>query len=248
MLRDPNHPTNPHSQVGGAGSAPVLIWIDLHVPAETRAGQYLSRVDLMRAGQDEPVASVPVNLTVYPFDLPSERHLQMIGEISWDRLEQHYADRFETFTPRLINRTDSRYHDTVRTLDQLLALAQKHRTALYVPRLQPTVKWAERGQPPQVDWRDLDSLLAPWLNGSAFADGVGLKYWPLPAPDLLTNWNRPSQLEYWFEAATHFDQLDLLQDTSVSLEQLTPGRLERRKASVSLRRRRRFWQPIREFA
>jgi hypothetical protein len=224
MLRDPNHPADPQSQVGGAGSAPVLIWIDLHVPAGTRAGQYLSRVDLMRAGQDKPVASVPLNLTVYPFDLPSERHLQMIGEISWDRLVQHYAGRFETFTPRLINRSDPRYHETVRTLDQLVALAEKHRTAVYVPRLQPTVKWAQRGQPPQVDWGDVDSLLAPWLNGSAFADGVGLKYWPLPAPDLLTNWNRPSQLEYWFEAATHFDQLDLLQDMSVSLEQVTPGR------------------------
>ncbi len=246
-LRDPNHPTDPHGRVGGAGSAPVLVWIDLHVPPQTRAGEYLGRIDLMRAGEDQPVATVPLHLTVYPFDLPPERHLQMIGEISWDRLVQHYADRFETVTPRLINRSEARYRDTVRTLDQLIALAQKHRTALYVPRLQPTVKWAERGQPPQVDWRDVDSLLAPWLKGAAFADGVPLKYWPLPAPDLLDNWNRPSQLQYWFEAATHFDQLDLLGDTSVSLEKITPGARAPRRASAFQHKPRRFLRCIRAF-
>jgi hypothetical protein len=223
-LRDPNHPSDPKSHPGGANSSPVLIWVDLHVPAGARAGEYSSRVDLLRAGQDKPVASVPVRLSVYPFALPQERHLQMIGEISWDRLVQHYADRFETVTPRLVNRGDARYADTVRTLDQLISLAQKHRTALYVPRLQPTVKWADRASPPEVDWRDVDSLLAPWLKGYAFSDGVPLTYWPLPSPDLLGNWNRSSQLAYWFQAATHFDQLDLLHKTSVALETISPGR------------------------
>jgi hypothetical protein len=224
MLRDPNHPSNPKSQPGGPNSAPVLIWVDLHVPREAQAGDYSARVDLMRAGQDAPVSSVPIRLSVYPFALPEERHLQMIGEVSWDRLVQHYPDRFETITPRLVNRKDPRYADTVKTLDQLISLAQKHRTALVISRLQPTVKWANRAQPPEVDWRDLDTLLAPWLKGYAFPDGVALKYWPLPAPDLLNNWNRSSQLAYWLEAATHFDQLSLLRNTAVSLETNNPGR------------------------
>lgn len=223
-LRDPNHPADPMGQPGGPDSAPLLIWVDLHVPSDAPAGNYATRVDFMRAGQDAPIASVPVHLNVYPFALPEEPHLQMIGEISWDRLVQHYPDRFETITPRLVNRKDPRYADSVRTLDQLISLAQKHRTALYVPRLQPTVKWANRGEPPQIDWRDVDSLLAPWLKGYAFADGVPLAYWPLPAPDLLNNWNRSSQLAYWYEAAAHFDQLDLLRNTSVALETINPGR------------------------
>ena len=223
-LRDPNRPTDPAGHPGGANSAPVLVWIDLHVPPGTRAGDYSSRVDLLRANQDRPVASVPLHLTVHDFDMPDQRHLQMIAQIDWDQLVQHYADRFETVTPRLINRTDERYAATVKVLDQLLALAQKHRTALFIPRLQPTVKWTQRGQPPDVDWRDLDSLLTPWLSGDAFADHVALTYWPLPTPDLLNNWNRKSQLDYWFTAATHFDQMNWLDDTAVSLETTTPGR------------------------
>lgn len=218
-LRDPHRPADPAGHVGGASAAPALIWVDLHIPPGASPGDYATRVDLLRAGDDQPVASVPLRLTVYDFDMPDQRHLQMIGQLSWDQLVQHFPDWFEAVTPRLVNRTEDRYSGTVRVMDQLMALAQKNRTALFIPRLQPTVKWDERGKPPSVDWRDFDTLLAPWLKGDAFPDRVKLTYWPLPAPDLLDNWNRKSQLDYWFEAATHFDEMDWLGNTAVNIEQ-----------------------------
>src|SRR5205807_392805 len=57
-----------------------------------------------------------------------------------------------------------------------------------------------------------------------FPDRVPLTYWPLPSYEGLDNWNRESQLQYWAEAATHFDQNDWLGRTAVSLSKVTPGR------------------------
>jgi hypothetical protein len=58
----------------------------------------------------------------------------------------------------LLRRGEPRYARAVRTLDGLVALAQRHRAAVVVPRLQPTVKWPAN-EPPQIDWGDYDSLV-----------------------------------------------------------------------------------------
>ncbi len=222
-LRDPARPTDPSSRLSGPHGQ-ALLWVDLHVPPTAGAGDYGTTVDLMRAGDPKPVASVPLHLTIYDFTLPDERHLNIIGQIGWDRLKQLYADEFEAVRPRLINRTDPRYAGTVTILDQLVTLAQRHRTAVVIPNLQPTVKWDQPGQPPTIDWRDFDSLIRPWMQGTGFADHIPLSYWPLPEAELLERYDRKSQLDYWSQAAVHFDQNDWLNHTAVSLAKITPGR------------------------
>src|SRR5262249_32619235 len=92
-----------------------------------------------------------------------------------------------------------------------------------IPRLQPTAKWPS-GKPPQVDWSDLDTVLAPWMSGEAFADKIPLSYWPLPAVDFLDRYDRKSQLEYWKSAATHFDEKDWLHSSPIALNLPVPGR------------------------
>ncbi|WP_428938573.1 hypothetical protein [Fontivita pretiosa] len=218
--RDPNNPTDPGSR---AGTAPLMLWIDLHVPPEAPAGNYASVCEVLKTGQQKPIASVAVNLTVYDFVLPDERHLHLVGQIEWESLTRLYANRFEAVTPKLINRTDPRYAAAVKTLDQLVALAQAHRVQVVVPRLQPSVKWPA-GRPPTVDWRDFDELVGPWLKGDIFPDKVPLGYWPLPADEKLSNYDPKSQQDYWSEAATHFDQNDWLARSPVFIDKPTPGR------------------------
>ncbi len=176
------------------------------------------------ANDMRPVASVALHVSVYDFVLPNERHLQIIGQIGWNRLKALYAEDFEAITARLINRKDPRYAGTVKTLDQLVRLAQRNRTAVVIPNLKPTVKWDQPGQPPTIDWRDYDGLITPWLKGEMFADHIPLAYWPLPEAELLENLQRKWQLDYWSQAATHFDQNDWLGNTAVSLAKITPGR------------------------
>jgi hypothetical protein len=232
-LRDATHPTDPTAHP--AANVPVHLWVDLHVPTEVRAGDYVAACDIIptagpsdKPGQPRPpLASIPLHLTVYDFALPDERHLQMVSQVSWDSLTRYYPQDFETVTPRLINRESHRYAGTVKTLDALVAEAQRNRLSVFFPRLQPTVKWPAfvQNPAPDVDWVDFDTLVTPWLQGGCFADKMALGYWPLPEPDFLRNYDVESRLRYWSLATTHFDQNDWLSKTAVVLEKQTPGRV-----------------------
>jgi len=217
-LRPPARLSSPKS----ADAAPQQLWIDLHIPPEAKPGLYQAPCDLLLAGQDSPLARITLQLQVYDFVLSDERHLRMVSPLSWDNLMRLYPDRFEAITPRLMNRTDERYAAAVKTLDQLVTLAETHRLELITPRLQPTVKWPE-GKPPRFDWADFDSAVGPWLKGEMFADRTPLGYWPLPEIDYLRNYNRSSQLDYWSAAATHFDQLEWLNQTAIFMPQIDPA-------------------------
>jgi hypothetical protein len=215
-LRDPTRPGNPQATAAGSDQ-PTLLWIDLHIPAEAPAGDYSAACDLIEDGQTAPLATTPLRLHVHDFVLPDERHLMMVGRLDWSDLTRLYPDRFEAVTPRRVNRTDDRYHDAVRTLDDLQALAQQNRTQLWIPRLQPTVSWPA-GAPPRIFWDDYDSLVSPWIKGDLFPDKIPLGYWPLPEEEHLQNYDPGSQLQYWKAVAAHFDQLDWLDHSAVVLD------------------------------
>ncbi len=106
---------------GGRGGA-VLVWVDVAIPPTAKPGAYETRCELMEDGQ--VVATLPVKLSVYDFVIPDERHLTMVGRVKWKSLEDLYPSCFEAVTPRLISRTELKYANTVRTLDQLVKMAQ----------------------------------------------------------------------------------------------------------------------------
>lgn len=218
--RDPDAPTDPTAHANGK---PVMVWIDVHIPAETPAGKYAGVCEIIQSGVAKPIASLSVQLNVYDLVIPDERHLNLVGQLDWDGLSRLYPDRFEAVTPRLMNRADTRYQPAIKTIDQLVKLAESHRVQVVVPRLQPSVKWPG-GRSPVVTWEDFDTIVSPWMSGQMFDDKVPLGYWPLPAAEGLANFDPLSQREYWTEAATHFDQLDWLTRSPVFIEKATPGR------------------------
>ena len=221
-VRDPANATIPSAHPNG-GTEPLLFWIDLHIPAQTPPGEYVTTCDLLGSDSPQPLASVPVKITVYDFVLPDERHLVLTSRLNWRDLTRLYPE-FETVRPQLISRSNREYDKSIATLDALVKLAQRHRVEITIPRLQPVTKWLA-GRPPQVDWNDLDGVLAPWLTGDAFADKIPIGYWPLPATDYLDRYDRKSQLEYWSQAATHFDQKEWLSRAPVAIESAVPGRV-----------------------
>jgi hypothetical protein len=221
--RDPDNPTDPRSRALSS-KQPILIWIDLHVPHDAPHGSYEQTLDLLDGDNAKTVTRARVNLTVRDFVLPDARHLAMVAPLEWDDLSRLYRDRFEAVTPRLMNRSDPRYAEAIKTLDQLVTLAQDNRAQVIVPRLQPTVKWPP-GRPPQVDWVDYTSVVTPWLRGDGFRDRQPVSYWPLPMTDNLANYDQRSQLDYLLEAAKYFDQSDWLPRAPVVLRSTVPGRV-----------------------
>jgi len=214
-LRDPAHPFDPGSRAGGLSAQPVLLWIDLHIPAQIPAGDYSGAYNLQ--SESHPISQIPISLHIYDFAIPVDPHLTMLSRIDWQSLEQLYPDQFEAITPRLMNRSDSIYTPAIQTLDQLVDLARQNRVEAVVPRLQPTVKWPA-GQAPQVDWSDFDSVVSPWLNGDGFTDQHPLAFWPLPKIDFLNNFDDRDRQAYWAEAATHFNSNDWLARSSAFID------------------------------
>ncbi len=91
-------------------------------------------------------------------------------------------------------------------------------------KLGPTVKWP--GNEPQFDWREYDGLVAPWLNGDAFADHVAPEYWPLPKDEMLDRYPAQQQQNFWAGAAAHFDQMNWLTRASAAIEKAGSGRVK----------------------
>ena len=216
-FRDPTRPENPSARPNGNS---LLVWIDLHVPEYLPAGDYSGQIELLQKGRSIGV-SLPIHLAVYDFALPEARHLQMAGVVDWERLSAEYPAYFgDTITPTLINRGDPRYRKTVAILDNLMALAERHRMSLAIPGLRPTVKWPA-GQPPEIDWKDFDGLIGPWMSGERFSDAVPARFWMLPAAASLDRYDQPSRLAYWSQAAAHFQQMGWLERSPIWLDSLS---------------------------
>ncbi|MGN6725923.1 MAG: hypothetical protein ACTHLZ_08400 [Tepidisphaeraceae bacterium] len=223
QLRDPRKPADFQAK-GLASGQPLLVWIDVHIPVTAPPGHFDGQLFLSSGDPKSPaIAALRAGIDIYDFVLPDDRHLNMVGEVQWDSLQRFWPDRFEVIRPRLLSRLDPNQKAAIKTLDQLMSLAQEHRVQIHVPRLQPTVKWPS-GQPVQIDWQDYDSLVAPWLSGDAFADHVPLGAWALPKIDFLDNIPAAARLEYYAAAAAHFDQRDWLRVSPVVLSKDSPGR------------------------
>ncbi len=221
QLRDPRKPAERANVLGA--NQPVQLWVDLRVPTQAQPGRYTGNFTLAVTQQPDPLATIKLTVQVNDFVLPDDRHLNMVGNIDWDVLKRHWPDRFEVIRPALFNRTSSNQRSAVKTLDELMKVAQEHRVQLQIPRLQPTVKWPS-GQPVVIDWSDYDSIVAPWLTGEAFADKVPIGYWPMPRIEFLENIPAAARLEYYAAAAAHFDGRDWLSKAPVILSKATPGR------------------------
>jgi hypothetical protein len=219
-LRDASRPTDKNAAAPAA--EPELIWVDARVPTDAPPGDYSATCDAISNGQ--VVASVPLRLHVHDFGLPDERHLQVIGQLTWEDLARLYADRFEAIRPQLVSRNDKNHAGAVRVIESLLTLAHRHRTSIIVPGLQPIVKWPPAA-PPEVTWDLFDSVVSPWFKGETFDDKIPLAFWSLPPANNLANYKPDSQRQYWSAASTHFDQMDWLDRCPVWLPTPTQGRV-----------------------
>lgn len=219
-LRNPSAPLDPASSPDDAPSAKPLLWFDVQIPPTAAPGDYEGKVELHEAGK--PVTAIPIQIHVEDFVIPDDRGLSIVGKLEWDALLRVYPTQFKGAVPHLLSRNDPDSAAAIRVLDDLVKLAQSHRTQVIVPRLQPAIKWPA-GKPPAVDWTDFDSIVAPWMNGDAFPDRLGLGYWPLPPVDKLDLHPAGDRNAYWAAAANHFGQLDWINRSAVVLPRPQPG-------------------------
>lgn len=190
-----------------------IVWFDIKIPPEAPYGNFTFQCQRLEG--KKVVDSFPITLHIEDFVLPDARHLTLAGEVSWESLMKQFPSLFTGYAPRLLSRNDPQYANAIALLDQMAGLAHEHRVDVVFPKLQPTVKWL--GGEPVFDFTEFDSVVTPWLSGTGFGDRIPAGYWPMPVADKLSEYTMPQQAMYWNRLAAHFDQLDALSRSSITI-------------------------------
>lgn len=143
------------------------LWIDLAIPGESQAGSYRGTVEVVAAGGS--LARFDLVLTVHDFSLPAERHLRWrIGYSGWEQVPDRLG---------LAEGSQARL-ELERDLYRLVWEGHRAVPTTHYHRLPVEARGA--GAALTIDWTAFDRRFGPYLDGSAFADGVPIPIFSLP--------------------------------------------------------------------
>jgi hypothetical protein len=174
------------------------IWVEIFVPPTTPPGKYSGSASISLLGSEQ--FSVPVNLTVWNFVLPSTASLKSsFGLSGIGALKQHrgrYTDDADLYS-----------------ITRLYAKAALfHRLSIHVGSMvSPAISY-DSGKM-QLDWRVYDAEIGPFLDGAAIAEGEPLHGAKSTSVDLRTPGsveNEGQQVMYLAEWIKHFQQRNWL--------------------------------------
>jgi hypothetical protein len=144
------------------------VWVDVRIPRDARAGDYTAAVTVTRDGGRE-LAVLPLELHVYDFALPSERHLRWrIGYAGFESVADHFQ--------------------IPRGSDEFLRMERDlYRMCWEDCRVVPTTHYGSpvpantgKGDALAIDWADFDKRFGGYLDGTAFADRQPVNIFSLP--------------------------------------------------------------------
>ncbi|MBL7133004.1 MAG: DUF4091 domain-containing protein [Phycisphaerae bacterium] len=156
----------------------MVIWVDLAVPGGAAAGDYKGSVTIScRSREDWTVA---ISLKVYAFVLPDARPIAAVGGFDHEKLFGAFIKRDgRPFVPVRMDRKHPLVRRGLVLMRQLMRLGHAHRLDLFARAMHPLLKRDMFGKV-RLDWSDYDAIVLPYVNGEAFADGLGCPAWPVP--------------------------------------------------------------------
>jgi len=175
----------PPIRIGGGQRA--VFWFDLTVPPDALPGRYETNLTI-RSGWG-PIWQGHIELEVYEFVLPASRPLVAIGGFEFGELCERLIRRDgKPFRPVALDRSVPEVRQGLALMHRLMRLAREHGLYLFEKSLHPILKRDLDGRI-VLNWEDYDALLKPYLDGSAFGNGIGCPAWPMPISE---DWPIPS--------------------------------------------------------
>ncbi len=160
------------------------FWADVAIPKGTSEGTYAGRIEVL--SDDKPVATIHVELTVWPMMLPDTADLAAIVELDHRALLRHHLEAGSGIPAAVDDWGDHpRRSELEALLRSTMRMLQAHRLTPVLPELEPTVKLDASGGL-ATDWAQYDEVVEPLLSGRAFFNRVPLSVWPLPIHRLFT--------------------------------------------------------------
>ena len=168
------------------------LWVEIFVPVTAHPGKYTGSARISLGGTVQ--FSVPVNLTVWRFTLPSTSTLKSsFGLSGINALKQHRG--------RYTNDEDLHSITNLYTKAALLHRISTHGGSMQTP------KFSYSAGRMQLDWREYDAEVGPYLNGVAIPEGEPLHGARATSAEVRT----PKVFEteeqeklYWREWTRHF--------------------------------------------
>jgi hypothetical protein len=170
------------------------LWVDVYVPAAAHPGQYTGSALVSLGGRVQ--FSVPIKLTVWRFVLPSTSTLKSsFGLNGVNALKQHRG--------RYTN--DEDLHSIIGLYTKAALL---HRISTNGGSMEPP-RFSYNAGRMQLDWREYDAEVGPFLDGAAIPKGEPLYGARATSAEIRT----PSAFEteeqeklYWTEWTKHFQR------------------------------------------
>ena len=139
----------------------AVVFADVYVPADAEPALYQGALRVTADGEE--AVEVPLSLTVWPFALPAERSMATSYGFS-DNLVRRYHGGPDGDPP-------DGYSDIV---DRYLEELHVHRVDRTNVGGSLDFAFDDDGILLPVDWSEYDAAVGPYLDGSRFADGVGV--------------------------------------------------------------------------
>ncbi|MFQ5490016.1 MAG: hypothetical protein ACE5GE_04775 [Phycisphaerae bacterium] len=201
------------------------LWIDLDLPKGSAPGNYRGSLAVIAQGQ--PIGSIDLRLTVWPFVLPNDVGLALLTEVDHQLLFGHqvvYQGR--PLAPERSWSTHPAGAELDGVLNATLRLLQRHKVCPVLDKLTPVLRVDADGNA-EVDWTDYDRVAADLIDGRRFFDRLPLPLWPVP---LTADYPPPPQWgalsspafsrvlqQYLADCARHFDGKGWLARSFVAL-------------------------------
>jgi len=156
----------------------AVLWVDLHVPRGAGAGKYSGTIELR--SKTHETWSLGISLDVYNFVLPDAKPLITTGGFDSGAIYKAFVKRDgKAFVPVRMDRKDPQVREGLVIMRQLMRLAHEHRLDLFDKGIRPVMRRDMFGKV-AMDFEDYDAIVTPYLDGTAFEDGIGCAAWPLP--------------------------------------------------------------------
>ena len=180
-LRDPHDPGSPAGAPFEVADGDVaVVFVDVYVPADAEPALYQGTLTVSADGEDS--VAVPLSVTVWPFELPAARSMATSYGFSDNQIRKFHGGP-DGDPP----------DDHQQIVDRYIEELHVHRVDRTIVGGSVEFEFDDDGALLEVDWGEYDAAVGPYLDGSRFADGVGVnrfnvgRFRPGPRPP------RPSQ-------------------------------------------------------
>ncbi|MFP4353486.1 MAG: hypothetical protein ACLFUJ_00065 [Phycisphaerae bacterium] len=156
----------------------VAFWVDCRIDHTVPPGQYTGEITL--TSRSHQTVGHPLQLQVFDVVLPDRLPVAAAGAFDHRQVYRSLVSREgRPFVPTVMDRTNPKVREGLVHMRELMVMAREHRVDLFETALRPVMKRQLDGSI-RLDWDDYDAIVTPYLDGSAFADRIGVQLWPLP--------------------------------------------------------------------